>query len=225
MVVVETPDYWVIEKPSGISINDEAEHLGFVSELKASLGVDQLHPAHRLDKETSGLFLLAKHSDSNRALSALFQQQNLKKQYLAIVSCSEGKAPAKKQGWIRGDMKKGRNGSWMLLRSQNSPAITYFQSISIAPRTRLAILYPQTGKTHQLRVAMRSISAPILGDQRYGGEPAERMYLHSAGMEFEYQGRRVRYQSLPNWEAISGVIDEPGLLTDGKFWPARTTVA
>jgi len=225
VVLAETSDYWVVEKPPGISINNEAEQDGFVSQLKAQLGVEQLHPVHRLDKETSGLFLLAKHADSNKTLSTLFQQQKVKKQYIAIVCTPEGKSPAKKQGWIRGDMKKGRNGSWMLLRSQNAPAITYFQSISIAPRTRLAILYPQTGKTHQLRVAMRSISVPILGDQRYGGQSAERMYLHSAGMEFEYQGQTFRYQSLPNWQAISEVIDDPSLLTDKKFWPAQTISA
>lgn len=219
MILTETPDYWVVDKPHGISINDEAAEQGFISKFKDTHSVDKAHPAHRLDKDTSGLLLVAKHSDANRQLSGLFQAQAVKKQYVAIVRCAEGRKPSKKQGWIKGDMQKGRNGSWMLMRSSASPAITYFKSVSIAERTRLAILYPQTGKTHQLRVAMRSISCPILGDTRYGGEQAERMYLHAAGLEFVFQGKAYRYQSLPIWDQIESQLDDPSLFIDEKFWP------
>ena len=61
-------------------------------------------------------------------------------------------------------MQKARNGAWKLCQSKENPAITRFESVSCEPNLRLFILKPQTGKTHQLRVAMKSLGSPILGD-------------------------------------------------------------
>ncbi|MBV8680361.1 MAG: RNA pseudouridine synthase, partial [Aquitalea sp.] len=92
--------------------------------------------------------------------------------------------PQKKQGLIKGDMEKGRGGAWRLLSTQQHPAMTQFFSFSVQPGLRLFLLRPRSGKTHQLRVAMKSQSAPILGDALYGGSPADRGYLHAYGLRF-----------------------------------------
>lgn len=81
-------------------------------------------------------------------------------------------------------MAKARNGSYKLLRSHNSPAKTAFFSFALGNGQRLFALKIFTGKTHQIRVALRALGAPILGDERYGGAVADRMYLHAAQIQF-----------------------------------------
>ena len=109
----------------------------------------------------------------------------MRKTYLALSD----RRPAKKQGLVKGGMEKSRRGAWKLTRGDGAnPAVTRFHSQSIAPNLRLFVLQPQTGKTHQLRVAMKSLGSPILGDTLYGGTPAERLFLHAWRLEFEYRG-------------------------------------
>jgi len=105
--------------------------------------------------------------------------------------------PAKKQGWVRGDMEKGRGGAWRLLPSQANPAVTYFQSASLAPGLRVFFLKPLTGRTHQLRVALKSLGAPILGDALYQGSDADRTYLHAYALSFELDGETLRFYCPP----------------------------
>lgn len=198
MVYAETEDFWVFNKPCGISVNDSDQNPGFISQQKSALGVELMHPVHRLDADTSGLLLVAKHAESNKALSNAFQKKEVEKTYLAIIRSKSGGKVTKKQGWIIGDMKPSRNGSWMLLRSKANPAITYFKTVSLGDRYRFAMLSPKTGKTHQLRVALKANGTPILGDKRYGGEQADRLYLHAYALTFHYSGKEYRYQLKPD---------------------------
>ena len=94
-------------------------------------------------------------------------------------------------------MLKSRRGSYKLVRSLDNPAITQFVSTSIVPGKRLYLCYPITGKTHQIRVALKSVGAPILGDMRYGSSPSDRMYLHCYGLEFQYQDQKIQVECLP----------------------------
>ena len=115
--------------------------------------------------------------------SDLFAAKTMRKTYLALGTDK----PSKKQGWIKGDMEKSRRGTWKLMRSMENPAVTKFNSHSLEPGLRLFVLHPHTGKTHQLRVAMKSLGSPILGDTLYGGKPASRMFLHAWKIKFDYQ--------------------------------------
>ena len=73
-------------------------------------------------------------------------------------------------------------------------------SHSLAPNLRLFILYPKTGKTHQIRVAMKSLGSPILGDELYGGEVADRTYLHAYQLSFDYFGEAVQISTSPEFQ-------------------------
>ena len=84
-------------------------------------------------------------------------------------------------------MEKSRRGAWKLMRSTENPAVTEFNCQSLEPGLRLFVLHPHTGKTHQLRVAMKSLGSPILGDTLYGGKAASRMFLHAWKIKFDYQ--------------------------------------
>lgn len=96
-------------------------------------------------------------------------------------------------------MKKSRNGSWKLCPTRQNPAVTRFYSISCESHLRLFMLFPQTGKTHQLRVAMKSLGSPILGDELYGKntQKSDRTYLHCYQLRFNYDNQLICVKSLP----------------------------
>lgn len=166
---------------------------------------NKCYPVHRLDKNTSGLLVFARNPAAAALLSEEFSQRRVKKYYMALSD----KKPKKKQGQIIGDMAKSRRSCWKLLNSKGSPAKTQFFSHSISEGLRLFILRPYTGKTHQLRVAMKSVGSPICGDTAYGGsggnalKPFERLFLHSFQLEFTFKGRAYKYQQLPDLKACT----------------------
>lgn len=189
-ILLSTADYLVVNKPVGIGMHQEGEEPGIVRLLREQLG-ETLYPVHRLDKVTTGALLLARHPQANRELSLQFAERKVGKCYLALSDTK----PAKKQGLIKGDMEKARGGSWKLSRTLLNPAITRFHSClldeTLAHPLRGFLLQPLTGKTHQLRVALKSQASPILGDTRYGGRPSDRVYLHAWQLSFHYQGQQI----------------------------------
>lgn len=198
-------DWIIVNKPAGISMQQEQDDPSSSSLLQLSLAEIQkadpsilrLWPVHRLDKATSGLVIFAKSANAAALFGELFANQQIEKHYLAIAL---GK-PKKKQGWVKGDMEKGRNGSWLLKRSQNNPAITYFTSCAIEAESqqakRLYLVAPKTGKTHQIRVALKSLGCAILGDARYKGLAADRCYLHAFSLSFTWQDALIKFQCTP----------------------------
>lgn len=190
-ILLSTPDYLVINKAAGIGMHQEGDEPGLVRLLSEQLG-EAVYPVHRLDKVTTGVLLLARHAAANRELSQQFAERKVGKCYLALSAAK----PHKKQGLIKGDMEKTRGGSWKLSRSQVNPAITRFHSclldepLLVNP-LRGFLLQPLTGKTHQLRVALKSQASPILGDARYGGMTSDRVYLHAWQLSFNYQDQKI----------------------------------
>ena len=187
-LVYQHDDWLLLNKPAGYS----------VQELSAewSPQFTGFHPVHRLDKDTSGLWLIATTSAANQLLSQQFQQKLVKKAYLAIT---QGK-PAKKQGRVVGDMQRSRRSQWQLLRSTKNPATTLFKSIALKDGLRLVLCRPTTGKTHQLRVAMKSLGCAITGDAIYAQSEAsqyDRLYLHAYQIGFSYKQQLFNFQLMP----------------------------
>jgi tRNA pseudouridine32 synthase/23S rRNA pseudouridine746 synthase len=203
-ILLRHDQFYVINKPAGIGMHQEGDSPGLVRRLGEALG-ESLYPVHRLDKMTTGALLLARTAEANRELSRQFAERIPRKHYLALTDSK----PAKKQGLIRGDMEKARGGSWKLSRSQVNPAITRFYSTLLAEGLRALLLQPYTGRTHQLRVAMKSLGSPILGDERYGGSPADRGYLHAWKLDFQWQGRLVSVTAPADQGALFGELAEP----------------
>ena len=186
-IIYQTDDFIIIYKPCGLSVHKDQSEIGLTTLLAEQLGIPQVWLVHRLDKVTSGLLILALNAESAAKFFRLFSEHRIQKTYLALSN----QKPKKKQGLIVGDMQKARNGAWKLCQSKENPAITRFESVSCEPTLRLFILKPQTGKTHQLRVAMKSLGSPILGDALYGKntEKIDRTYLHAARLQFEFKGQ------------------------------------
>ncbi len=216
MVVCETAKFIAINKPAGIGVHDEVlggadldaeaqdsstvnssqsctRSDGIITHLRKELGDLNLFPVHRLDKDTSGLMLIAKGRKATKELSELFRLRKIEKFYLALTD-KKGK---KKQGCIEGGMVRSRRGSWMLTQSKENLSTTQFFSWGLLEGRRIVLMKPLTGKTHQLRVAMKSNGSPILGDRRYGGSVSDRMYLHAFRLIFELDGENFSIESFP----------------------------
>jgi len=191
-VVFDCDSFIAVSKPHDIAFHCEPvsnttleesggrSSQGFVSLVRQHYSYDTLYPVHRLDRVTSGLMVFAKSVEANSQLSKLFEQRKVQKQYIAL---SERK-PKKKQGLISGDMVKARGGNYKLKQTHENPAVTRFQSKKVDSLWGF-LLKPETGKTHQLRVACKALGSPILGDERYGGAESDRCYLHSYRISFE----------------------------------------
>jgi tRNA pseudouridine32 synthase/23S rRNA pseudouridine746 synthase len=182
-VLFDHPDFVVVNKPSNICVQNEPDQSGILPILCQQLKVEQLWLVHRLDKITSGILILAKHPEAAAMFGHLFEQKQIEKYYLAISA----KKPKRKQGAVKGGMKKVRDGKWMLDSSDTAVAISQFFSFSISAGLRLFLIKPLTGKTHQIRVALKSLGSPILGDELYKGEASDRTYLHAYCIRFIYQ--------------------------------------
>lgn len=192
--IIARSESWVaFYKPAGCSFHSESG-AGMVVLAEQQLGI-KLFPVHRLDKVTSGILLLATSSAAAAQLSALFATHQVEKYYLAISAAK----PKSKQGWVKGDMAPARGGAWKLLHSQQQPAVSYFISQGFTEQPfRAFLIKPWTGKTHQIRVALKSVGAAILGDTLYGGQAADRVYLHAYALCFLWQGQRIQLSCWPD---------------------------
>ncbi|MCU4676963.1 TIGR01621 family pseudouridine synthase [Catenovulum sp. 2E275] len=191
-IVFTHADFYIVNKPHNVDFHDNQGETGFFNQFKQQTG-ESLYPVHRLDKATSGLIIFARNLAAEHFFNQALQQHQINKYYLAIG----GHKPKQKQGRIIGDMEKSRNKAWKLSRTKLNPAKTFFYSFSVGDKKRLYLLKPYTGKTHQLRVAMKSISASIIGDDIYQGEKADRLYLHAFALSFNYQQTQISLISIP----------------------------
>ena len=136
---------------------------------------------HRIDKETSGIVALVKSVEMSRYMLHMFQKRQVHKKYLAVVSgvfdVPKGiidKPLIKRKEHVFVDLKDGKK------------ATTLFKVVEILNENRTLIeVTPLTGRTHQIRVHMASIGHPIVGDTKYGGQKAERLFLHASTIEFK----------------------------------------
>jgi len=195
-LLYENDDFILVDKPAGLNFHSE-EDAGLVVVVKEQQALPELYPLHRLDKMTSGLVLFAKTKEAAQLFGKMFESRQIEKYYLAISL----RKPKKKQGWIKGDMKSARRGSWMFAKTNDNPAITQFHSTALREGERGFLVKPHTGKTHQIRVALKSISSPISGDIRYAqadeAKKEERGYLHAYALRFEYKGETYAFVQRP----------------------------
>lgn len=224
-LIESTADFLVVYKYPGVSFHREGEVAGLFETVKDCERLTELYPVHRLDKITSGLLVMAKTASANLALTAQFKAREVEKFYLAISA----KKPRKKQGLVKGDMAPSRRSAWKLLPTTHNPAITQFFSCSLGAGQRLFLVRPRTGKTHQIRVALKSVGAPILGDELYADQSAcvtiDRAYLHAYQLGFTLGEKFHRFQVLPRHGA--SFLNETFLKALGQYsqperlaWPA-----
>lgn len=143
---------------------------------------------HRLDKETTGLLLAAKTEKAQQSLVALFASRAIKKEYIAITLGNPGTRT------IEGNIGRHpvRRKMMSVLEVGGKEAITQIKTAKCDGNMSVVHLFPQTGRTHQLRVHLKSVGTPILGDPIYGNEAlnkkygAERTLLHAYKLSFTH---------------------------------------
>ena len=191
MVIHRDDHVIVLNKPPGLAVQGGSgteKHIdGMLDALR--FGFEQRPKlVHRLDKDTSGLLLIARTGQAAKRLAESFRDRETEKLYWAIVVG----VPPKKDGAINLPLAK-RPGAFdrelMQVDEENGQkALTHFREIDRAGhRAALLALWPRTGRTHQLRVHCAAIGCPILGDRKYGGEEAllaavaegRRLHLHA----------------------------------------------
>lgn len=196
-LIESNKDFLIIYKKPNASFHSENNECGLFETVKQCEGLQELYPVHRLDKVTSGILVMAKTAAANQELVKQFKDRDIEKYYLAISA----KKPKKKQGLIKGDMEAARRGAWKLLPTQLNPAITQIFSSALGEGRRLFIVKPHSGKTHQIRVALKSIGAPIMGDILYADAAScvdvDRVYLHAYSLAFTLVGKNYRFTELP----------------------------
>jgi tRNA pseudouridine32 synthase/23S rRNA pseudouridine746 synthase len=194
-LIFENDRFIVALKRAGVNFHSEGE-AGFVVQISEQLGIP-LFPVHRLDKMTSGLVILAKDSETAAQFGKMFENREIEKYYLAISM----RKPKKKMGWIKGDMTGARRGDYKLLTTMENPAITQFVSCALRTHERGFLIKPHTGKTHQIRVALKSLGSPIAGDERYAhaeeARKEERGYLHAYALRFRLNGEAFEFVYAP----------------------------
>ncbi|MBU6235490.1 MAG: RluA family pseudouridine synthase [Alphaproteobacteria bacterium] len=184
LVIYEDEDMVAINKPSGLAVQGGSGITRHVDGmLDALTGPNGVRPklVHRIDRETSGILLLARSSECARRLTEAFAGRDIEKTYLAITA----PAPAKPKGRIDAPLAKGMSGPDMEKVQRDDEAgksaITDYATRTTAPDGRAAIVefWPLTGRTHQIRVHASLSGFPLWGDVKYGAKAGKHFYLHA----------------------------------------------
>jgi 23S rRNA pseudouridine1911/1915/1917 synthase len=194
----------VVDKPAGVVVHPARGHqTGTLSQALSGIaagGEDAARAGivHRLDRDTSGLLVVARSEAVHRALRAALQAREITREYLALV---EGRPPAR-SGTIDAPIGRDRRIRTRMSTDSDEPraAITHFEIERALPRTTLLRVRLETGRTHQIRAHLRAIDHPVVGDPEYGTAGRlglERQFLHAARLAFDHPvtGERVDVSS------------------------------
>lgn len=131
---------------------------------------------HRLDKETTGVLLLSKNENFTKEVIAAFKARKVEKYYLAIVSGKFAESLSVDSPILT---VKTKSGAYSKISKDGQSAVSYIEPKLIAANRSLVEVKIDTGRTHQIRVHLKSIGFPIIGDEKYGGYPNSKILLHA----------------------------------------------
>jgi len=187
-IVYEDSDLVVLDKPSGLVVHPSPSHprhtlvnalLGYSSDLSGVGGVVRPGIIHRLDKDTSGLMVIAKNDRAHQYVSAQIKERKVKKGYTALVWGT----PKASNGVIDGPVGRDPlNRKRMAVVSNGRESITRYRVLKSSKEVSLLEIFPETGRTHQIRVHLLAIGHPLVGDAIYGPKKKvsiSRQFLHA----------------------------------------------
>lgn len=199
-IVYEDEDMIAVNKPVGMAVHPASGNYGgtlvnalvhHFSTLSDINGDKRPGIVHRLDKETSGIILIAKNNFAHARLAKQFQQHTIEKKYVAIV---EGEVQFD-EGKIEADIAqhpKYHDMRRVVPLGEGKPAISYYTVMKRTKQKTSIALFPQTGRTHQLRLHMKHMGHPILGDDKYGNKTSfSRLALHAQAIYFKHPRSKI----------------------------------
>ncbi len=190
-ILFQDKDVIVINKPSGVISHSRGRYwyepsvASFIRQLTHQDG-DRAGIVHRLDRATSGVMICARNQSAQQWLQHQFSSRQVKKTYSAIItgqlkpSAAVIDMPIERNPKAPATFRAGPNGK---------QAITTYRTISDSAKYSLVELQPYTGRTHQLRVHLKQLGHPIVGDTLYAGETATRLMLHARSLEITLPGK------------------------------------
>lgn len=180
-----------INKPAGLVMHPAGSHKSGTLANALKYKFDEFYLVHRLDKDTSGVVVVALNETTKDYLSKLFQNRKIKKTYLALV---EGKLTPE-EAYLDFPIKRGKSGKFESLAG-GRVAKSHYQVKEYLSGYTLVEVHPETGRTHQIRVHFKTIKHPVVGDAMYGKviPNLSRQFLHAHRIEFKDQtGRHHTY--------------------------------
>ena len=224
-IIFEDRDFLVLDKPAGIaSHGGSGVAFGAIELLRAARHGESLELAHRLDRDTSGVLVLARRRASLLALQTQIRDGGIVKQYLALL----GGHPARAKFEVNVPLRKSllQGGERMVrVDREGKPALTVFKVNANYAQASLAEATLHTGRTHQIRVHAQHAGHALVGDEKYGDKELNkrlrdfglrRLFLHAARFEFELNGKVWSF-SAPLAPDLAAVLDAmPARATTGK---------
>ena len=204
-IAYEDEHLLVVDKPAGLVVHPAAGHArgtlvhGLLGHAVAG-GEEPERPGivHRLDRDTSGLLVVARSAEAHRRLQALIRRREVERYYLALVVGH----PRSRAGRIEAPIGRDRHDPTRQSLDTATPrdAVTHFALLELLPRHALLDVRLETGRTHQIRVHLAAIDLPVAGDPVYGrpGELGlERQFLHAGRLAFPHPltGERIETES------------------------------
>ncbi len=228
-IVFENENFLVIDKPAGISVQPSfSEPKGTIVNWLLyhyppikSVGDDKIRPGlvHRLDKETSGLMVVAKNQKTFVWLKNQFKKHLVVKKYLALVNGD----PATNSGRIASNIVRSRSdptkNTVSRTKTLGRTALTFWKVLKKYAGYTLLEITPKTGRTHQIRVHLKSIGLPVSGDKKYCSKKSKnpkhlgRMFLHAVYLSFVLEsGEKISFNSPLPLELESALRNLPFMI-------------
>jgi 23S rRNA pseudouridine955/2504/2580 synthase len=215
-VIFEDKRYLAIDKPSGLATHGGSGiRLGAIEIIRQLRPTESLELVHRLDRDTSGVLLLARKRSALTQAQAAMREGRVRKRYLALLVGKLKKEKTIVDAPLRKDTLRG--GERMVeVAEDGKPSLSEFRVLQRFRQATLVEVFIETGRTHQIRVHAQHIGHPVAGDPKYGdaeanltlrGSGLHRMFLHAAELSFE-MGEHGSYTfNAPLPAELSDVID------------------
>lgn len=197
-IIYEDKDVLVIDKPAGINVHGrtsaelEGTVAGYFKNKISDTDNERPGIVHRLDKNTSGLMIIAKNTKAKAFLQSQFKNRSVEKAYIVLVEGRLKHAQAILNWPIA---RNAKNPLKRAVRAGGKPAVTQYRETHVYPGYTLLEAHPKTGRTHQIRVHFAHLGHPVAGDITYGAKKSalKRQFLHAKSLKI----------TLPNGEVMS----------------------